>query len=74
MLKINGLEEGLEVFKTLGSEVRLRIVKLLSEKGAMNLNETDIRIGHYGDYSIQAPCGLAGRNSLIGEADMTKFP
>lgn len=137
MLKINGLEEGLEVFKTLGSEVRLRIVKLLSEKGAMNLNEiadaldltngaltahirkleesgiinivsentgrgnfkvcslkedslyldlrpseeeqnikvyeTDIRIGHYGDYSIQAPCGLAGRNSLIGEADMTKY-
>ena len=39
MLKINGLAEGLEVFKTLGSEVRLRIVKLLSEKGEMNLNE-----------------------------------
>jgi DNA-binding transcriptional ArsR family regulator len=39
MIQINGLEEGLELFKTLGSEVRMNIVELLSEKGEMNLNE-----------------------------------
>ena len=37
MLKINGLKTGLEVFRTLGSEVRMRIVQLLAEQGEMNL-------------------------------------
>ena len=39
MIQINGLTEGLELFKTLGSEVRMHIVELLSENGEMNLNE-----------------------------------
>ena len=39
MLQINGLNEGLELFKTLGSEVRMNIVQLLAERGEMNLNE-----------------------------------
>ena len=37
MLKINGLETGLEVFRTLGSDVRMKIVQLLAEQGEMNL-------------------------------------
>ena len=39
MLQINGLENGLEIFKCLGSEVRMQIVHLLSQNGEMNLNE-----------------------------------
>ncbi|MBR2260063.1 MAG: helix-turn-helix domain-containing protein [Blautia sp.] len=39
MLQINGLDEGLEIFKALGSEVRMRIVQLLSQNGDMNLND-----------------------------------
>ena len=39
MLQINGLENGLEIFKCLGSEVRMKIVSLLAENGEMNLNE-----------------------------------
>ena len=39
MLQIDGLSEGVEIFKVLGSEVRLRIVELLSTRGQMNLNE-----------------------------------
>ena len=36
MLQINGLSDGLELFKTLGSDVRMRIVELLSEQGEMS--------------------------------------
>ena len=36
MLQINGLSEGLELFKTLGSDVRMRILELLSEQGEMS--------------------------------------
>ncbi|MBQ9064365.1 MAG: helix-turn-helix domain-containing protein [Blautia sp.] len=39
MLQINGLSEGLEIFKALGSEVRMKIVELLSENEEMSLNE-----------------------------------
>lgn len=39
MLHIKNLNEGLEIFKTLGSDVRMRIVELLSEQGEMNMNE-----------------------------------
>lgn len=39
MLYIKNLKEGLEVFKTLGSDVRMRIVELLCERGEMNMNE-----------------------------------
>ena len=39
MLQINGLDEGLEIFRTLGSDVRMRIVQLLAANGEMNMNE-----------------------------------
>lgn len=39
MLHIKKLNDGLELFKTLGSDVRMRIVQLLSERGEMNMNE-----------------------------------
>ena len=38
MLHIKNLNDGLELFKTLGSDVRMRIVELLSERGEMNMN------------------------------------
>lgn len=39
MLHIKSLEEGLEIFKALGSEVRIEIMKILSESQGMNMNE-----------------------------------
>ena len=39
MLHIKSLDEGLEIFKALGSEVRINIVKLLLENREMNMNE-----------------------------------
>lgn len=137
MLHVKGLQEGLEVFKTLGSDVRMRIIELLSENGEMNMNElasaleltngaltahikrledcgiiktvseytghgnqkkcsmkinqlllsvspaeetreirvyeTEIRVGHYSDYSVVPSCGLASVYSMIGEADDPRY-
>ncbi len=39
MLQIKNLEEGLELFKALGSEVRIKIIRLLLTHNEMNLNE-----------------------------------
>lgn len=39
MLYIKDLEEGVELFKVLGSEVRVSIIRLLLENKEMNLNE-----------------------------------
>lgn len=39
MLHIKSLDEGLDIFKALGSEVRVEIIKLLMENGGMNMNE-----------------------------------
>ncbi|MDD2972656.1 MAG: winged helix-turn-helix transcriptional regulator [Lachnospiraceae bacterium] len=39
MLHIKSLDEGLDIFKALGSEVRIDIIKLLMENGGMNMNE-----------------------------------
>lgn len=39
MLHITSLDEGLEVFKALGSDVRIEIIKLLLENKQMNMNE-----------------------------------
>ncbi len=39
MLHIKNLRDGVEVFKALGSDVRMRIVELLLERGQMNMNE-----------------------------------
>ena len=45
MRRINGLKEGLELFKTLGSEVRMQIVSLLSANEQMNLGELAHELG-----------------------------
>lgn len=45
MLHIKNLDEGLEVFKALGSELRIRIVKLLLENREMNINELASALG-----------------------------
>lgn len=39
MLHIKNLDDGLEVFKALGSELRINIIKLLLEHHEMNMNE-----------------------------------
>lgn len=39
MLYIKNVEEGVELFKVLGSEIRVGIIRLLLEKKEMNLNE-----------------------------------
>ena len=39
MLHIKSLEDGLDVFKALGSEIRIEIIKLLLNNGGMNMNE-----------------------------------
>ena len=39
MLEIHNLEDSLDLFKSPGSEVRLKIVWLLARNGEMNLNE-----------------------------------
>ncbi len=39
MIRINGLSEGLELFKTLGSDTRMQIISLLSKNKEMNINE-----------------------------------
>lgn len=39
MLHIKSLDEGLEVFKALGSELRISIIKLLIKNNGMNMNE-----------------------------------
>ncbi len=39
MLHIKNLDDGLEIFKALGSEVRVEIIKLLLQNKEMNMNE-----------------------------------
>ncbi|MFA9377576.1 MAG: ArsR/SmtB family transcription factor [Lachnotalea sp.] len=39
MLHIKSLDEGLDVFKALGSDIRIEIIKLLLENKNMNMNE-----------------------------------
>ncbi len=39
MLHIESLDDGLELFKALGSEIRIDIIKLLIENKSMNMNE-----------------------------------
>ena len=39
MLHIKSLDEGLEIFKTLGSDIRIEIIKILMENKGMNMNE-----------------------------------
>lgn len=45
MLHIKNLDEGLNVFKALGSELRINIIKLLLENKEMNMNELATSLG-----------------------------
>jgi predicted transcriptional regulator len=44
MLHIKSLDEGLELFKALGSDIRTEIVKILLKEGSMNMNELASRL------------------------------
>ncbi|MGX8698488.1 MAG: ArsR/SmtB family transcription factor [bacterium] len=44
MLQITNLDDGLELFKVLGSDVRAEILKILIRDGSMNLNELASRL------------------------------
>ena len=45
MVHVKNLDEGLEVFKALGSELRINIIKLLQENHEMNMNELATSLG-----------------------------
>lgn len=45
MLHIKNLDDGMDVFKALGSELRIRIIKLLLEHKEMNMNELAAALG-----------------------------
>ena len=44
MLHIKSLDEGLDIFKALGSEVRIEIIKILMENNGINMNELAARL------------------------------
>lgn len=134
MLHIKSLDDGLDIFKALGSEVRIEIIKILMENHEMNMNElaaklnitngaltghikkledcglvmvsnesvghgnqkkcsvhldkiliemdsqdfkniyqTDLKVGHFSDYSVYPTCGLASDTAIIGEVDDTRY-
>ncbi len=135
MLHIKSLDAGVTVFKALGSDIRIEIIKILLENNGMNMNElatrlnitngaltshikkledagivtissessghgnqkkcsvyvdkilvdfnsdkdsenvyqTELKIGHYTDYSVHPTCGLASPTALIGEVDDTRY-
>ncbi len=45
MIHIKSLDEGLPIFKALGSDIRIRLIKLLMENNEMNMNELAERLG-----------------------------
>ena len=45
MLHVKNFDEGLEIFKALGSELRINIIKLLQENHEMNMNELATSLG-----------------------------
>ena len=137
MIHIKKIDDGMPVFKALGSDIRINIIKLLLENKEMSMNEiakalgvtngaltshvrmleeagiivviadrnahgnkkmcrlketqimfdlggddstsneliydTEVKIGHYSDYSILPTCGIATTNNLIGEVDDARY-
>ncbi|MBP3895218.1 MAG: winged helix-turn-helix transcriptional regulator [Mogibacterium sp.] len=135
MIHIDSLDKGLDIFKALGSEVRIAIIMELLKNPGMNMNElaarlnitngaltahikklencgiisisnktathgnqkicsvrtdkilieldlpdaqensynTEIRIGHFGDYQILPTCGLSTAESIVGEVDDPRY-
>ena len=45
MLYIKNLDDGIPIFKALGSELRIKLIKLLLENKEMNMNELASRLG-----------------------------
>ncbi len=135
LLHITSLDDGVGIFKALGSDVRIQILNILLENSNMsmkdlaarlnitngaltghikklescglittlaepvvhgnqkiysvnwdrvvvdfnkpvndkNIYNTEVRIGHYSNYSITPTCGLASGKSLIGEVDDARY-
>lgn len=44
MLHIKSLDDGLQIFKALGSEIRIEIIKILLENPSMSMNELASRL------------------------------
>lgn len=45
MLQIRSIDEGLELFKALGSDIRAEIIKILLNEGPLNMNDLASRLG-----------------------------
>ena len=65
MLHIKSLDEGLDIFKALGSEVRIEIIKILLQNDGMNMNELAGRLNITngaltGHIKKLEDCGFAG--------------
>ncbi|GGG16024.1 ArsR/SmtB family transcription factor [Paenibacillus abyssi] len=45
----------------------------LRKKGAENVYEVEIKVGHYCDYHAEPTCGLATKDSIIGEFDNPRY-
>ena len=45
MLQIKSIDEGLELFKALGSDIRAEIIKILLNEGPLNMNDLAGRLG-----------------------------
>ncbi|MBQ6588278.1 MAG: winged helix-turn-helix transcriptional regulator [Butyrivibrio sp.] len=135
MLHIKSLDEARNVFKALGSDIRIEIVKVLLNESGLSMNElaerlnitngaltshikkleetgivmvssdatghgnqkvcsvhldkilfelqdkpqneniytSDIKVGHFSDFSVYPTCGLASGNRLIGEVDDNRY-
>ena len=135
MIHIDSLYKGLELFKALGSEVRVSIIMELLKNPGINMNElasrlnitngaltahvkklescgiitisnktashgnqkicsvhvdkilidlalpdstentynTEIKVGHYCDYSVLPTCGLSSSKSIVGEVDDPRY-
>ena len=39
MLQVRSIDEGLELFKALGSDIRAEIIKILLNEGPLNMND-----------------------------------
>lgn len=134
LIHIKQLRDGLNIFKALSSDVRIKIIELLAEYESLNLNEiaehlgltngavtrhiknleesglieittavgkhgiqkicylnetqlvvdlhnketenlyeVEIKVGHYSDYKASPTCGLATKDSIIGEFDNPRY-
>lgn len=134
MIDIKDLMSGIDIFKALGSEIRIQIIQLLSGNEELNLNEiarklglsngavtlhikkledcglieirttggkhgiqklcylnkdklmvdlrskeadnlyeVEIQVGHYSDYKALPTCGLATKDSIVGDFDDPRY-